>query len=53
MRNEIILTCVVAAAFLSGYLIQTAFEVKAFNKFSEKKASYIDGLFCQLRINAQ
>lgn len=43
--------CVVAVVVaLLGFLIQPYFEMRAFNKFSETKATYWDAMFSQLRI---
>jgi len=39
-------------AMVAGIFIQPYFEMKAFNKFSDKKASYFDAMFSQLRIEA-
>ena len=47
---------VIVALFIIGILLliplQPYFEMRAFNKFSEKKATYWDAMFSELRIEA-
>jgi len=46
----IIITISIISIVIAIILIQPYFEMKAFNKFSDKKATYIDALFSNLRI---
>jgi len=47
-----LLTVIMIVAIISGVFVQPYFEMKAFNKFSSNKATYIDAMFSQLRIEA-
>lgn len=46
---------IIAIVFVALVLIplQPYFEMKAFNKFSSKKASYCDAVFLNLRVEAK
>ena len=39
--------------FIVGLFVQPYFEMRAFNKFNDQKATYIDALFSNLRINTK
>ena len=38
---------------LGGWVTTSYFEMKAFNKFSEQKATLVDAMFAKLRIMAK
>ena len=52
MTGTEILIIISMVIMIASIFVQPYFEMRAFNKFSDKKATYMDALFSQLRIEA-
>ena len=44
---------IIALLIIVGVVLKPYIEMKTFNKFSEKKATYIEAMFSNLRVNAR